>query len=273
MNGLLTIAQLLLLLTYAGATFVYLRYFLRRSPELRKLCRPTLLFTLSLHAVYLGLVAVAQGWLPLVGPGQGMTCMVFAIMAMYLIIEWRTGLRVMGLFVLIPAFVFQLLSIFLMSDMTEVPETLRSGRLPAHALPALLGYAGLSLGTVFSALLLLLRTRIKERQIGMLYRRLPSLRILDTMAFHANVMGFSLLTLGIATGCLWAAFVWQSDVLSDPKLVSTAVVWVLYLLYVASYWIPGWSRRSRNLLALVNFTVLTFSFVIVGLLVESQHSW
>ncbi len=273
MNWLTTIVYLVLLLTYAGTAFVYLRYFTRRSPELRKLCRVVLLFTLGLHAAYLGLLGAAQGWLPMVNPGQGMTCMVFAMTAMYLVIEWRTRLRVLGVFVLLPAIVFQLLSLFLMTSTGEIPATLRSARLPAHALPALLGYAGLSLGAVFSALLLLLRVRIKERRIGMLYRRLPALRMLDTMAFHANAMGFALLSLGILTGAIWASHIWEGFFLADPKVIGMVIVWAMYLLYTASYWIPGWSRRLRNVMSLINFAAMTFSFTILGLLFESQHSW
>jgi len=273
MLTLTTIGHFAVEAAYVIAAVVYLRYFLTRASALRWLCRPVLLGVTLLHVAQLTLIGVQQGGLPLVGPGQAMSVMVLATVAIYLAIEWRLGRRILGVFVLSLAAVFQLLAAVLAPDIAPLPDDLRTGRLPLHALPAVIGYAGLSLGAVFAVLLLSLRSRIKRRKLGLLYRRLPSLRTLDKMSYHANVMGFALLTLGLITGCLWAAYEWGSLFPADPKLCGIAVVWLLYAVYVASSALPRWSRSLRAWWSMFGFAALTFTFTVLGLLVESRHSW
>jgi len=273
MTALVTIGHFVVEAAYVLATVVYLRYFLTRASALRWLCRPVLLGVAALHSAQLALIGVQQGGLPLVGPGQAMSVMVLATVAIYLAIEWRLGRRVMGVFVMALAAVFQLLAAVIAPEVVQLPDDLRTGRLPLHALPAVIGYAGLSLGAVFALLLLALRERIKRRKLGLLYRRLPSLRTLDKMSYHASAMGFGLLTLGAITGSLWAAYEWGSLFPTDPKLHGIALVWLVYALYVASPLVPRWTRSLRAWWSLIGFAALTFTFTVLGLLVESRHSW
>ena len=273
MSTLVTIGHFAVEGAYIIAAVVYLRYFLTRGTALRWLCRPVLLGATALHASQLVLISTQQGGLPLVGPGQAMSVMVLTTVLIYLAIEWRLDRRILGMFVLVLAAVFQLLATVLAPEIAPLPESLRTGRLPMHALPAVIGYAGLSLGAVFALLLLFLRSRIKRRQLGLLYRRLPSLRTLDKMSYHANAMGFGLLTLGVVTGCLWAAHEWGSLFPRDPKLYGMTAVWSLYILYVVSPLIRRWTGSVRAWWSLICFAALTFTFTVLGLLVESRHDW
>lgn len=268
-----TILSCSLVVVYAAAVVVYLRYFQTRASALRWLCRPVLLLTVGLHLLYLVSLGLAQRGMPLVGPGQATTVLVCSTAGIYLVVEWRTGRRVMGVFVMALAAALQLLAAVMGPESAMLPDDLRTLRLPMHALPAIVGYAGLSLGAVFSLLLLMLRSRLKRRRLGLLYRRLPSLRVLDTMGMHANVMGFALLSLGLATGCVWAAMEWGNPFPRDPKLLGMAAVWFAYLLYVISPRIPGWTRYLRAVWSLVSFAALVFTFTVLGMLVESRHSW
>lgn len=268
-----TILSCSLVVIYAASVVVYLRYFMTRAAALRWLCRPVLLFTVAMHLLYLASLGLAQRGMPLVGPGQATTVLVCSTTVIYLVVEWRTGRRVMGVFVMALAAVLQLLAAVMGPESGMLPDDLRTLRLPMHALPAIVGYAGLSLGAVFSLLLLLLRSRIKRRRLGLLYRRLPSLRVLDTMGMHANVLGFALLSLGLATGCVWAAVEWGNPFPRDPKLLGMAAVWSAYLLYVISPRIPGWTRYLRAIWSLVSFAALVFTFTVLGMIVESKHSW
>ncbi len=273
MTALAYTLQGLVLASYLGATVVYVRFFQTGARELRWLCRPALLIVLAFHAAYLGLLGWMQGTVPLIAPGQATTVTAASITAIYLGIEIRLDRRVMGAFVLGLALLFQLVSVFLSVHTPEVPAALQSVRLPAHALAGLVGYAALGLGGVFSLLLLMLRGHIKRRQIGVLYQRLPSIRVLDTMSKHANTTGFALLTLALASGALWAAHEWDSLFPRDPKLLGIAGVWLLYAVYLLARFIPGFNRRIRAYWSLGSFALLTVNFTLVDFLVESRHSW
>ncbi len=273
MSQAVPIAHAVLLVVYAGATFVYLRYFSRRTRELRLLCRLALLTTLAAHLGYLALVGLTQGAWPLVDGGQATSAMVMSMSAIYLGLEMRSGLRSTGVFVLGLGFVFELVAVFLGSDRDAVPPDLRSGRVLAHAGPALLGYAAMGLAAVHAALLLALRRHIKARRLGALYRNLPSLRALDALTVRANAAGFALVTIGLLTGGLWAAREWGSFFPSDLRLYSMVGVWALYGLLVASPAIPRASRRLRAAVTVASFVVLTFAFVVLGLVVESRHTF
>lgn len=273
MSALSYTLQGLVLASYLGAAVVYLRYFQTGARELRWLCRPALLISLVFHVAYLLALGLRQGAIPLIAPGQAMTVMAISMTTVYLFIEIRLGHREMGVFVLGFSALLQLLSVFLTVEAESIPEALRTTRLPAHALAGLVGYGMLGLGGVFAVLLLLLRSRIKNRRIGVVYQRLPSLRLLDTMSTHANTAGFALLTVALVSGALWSGHEWGTLFPRDPKLIGFAVVWLLYGVSLASRWIPGWGRRLRAIWTVGSFCLLSFNFAVMDFLFESIHSW
>src|SRR5438045_966627 len=79
---------------------------------------------------------------------------------------------------------------------------------PALLAAAFLGNAVLALAFCVSLVYLFRERQLKEKRIGGLSSRLPSLEALDMLNYRALAWGFPLLTLGIVTGALFAKHTW-----------------------------------------------------------------
>jgi ABC-type transport system involved in cytochrome c biogenesis permease subunit len=88
---------------------------------------------------------------------------------------------------------------------------------------------------------------------------LPSLDVCDDLAYRSLVIGFPLMTLGIATGALWAQAEWAFWA-SDAKVLFAIFTWVVYLLLIF-YRITGWRGRKAAYLSIVGFIGVLVTFL------------
>jgi ABC-type transport system involved in cytochrome c biogenesis permease subunit len=118
-----------------------------------------------------------------------------------------------------------------------------------------------------AAVLLLLQGRSRR------FARLPDARAFDEIAYGAVVVGFPLLTLGIALGAYWASSAWGRYWGWDPKETSSLVTWLAYGVYFHLHSLRRWSgRRSAGVLVIAYGFVL-FSYFGVNLWVSGLHSY
>jgi len=98
-----------------------------------------------------------------------------------------------------------------------------------HMTGALLSYAAFLVACVSGCLFLVQERQLKRKRMGLLFRRLPSLEVLDRVNFLAIGLGFGLLSVGTAFGLLgarlWLGRWWTGD----PKECLTVLLWLSYL--------------------------------------------
>jgi len=269
----LSLLKILVLICYLVTFVDYFIHFMRKDEVTGRLARPLFWVTLLAHLLFLFTLSLSHGHIPMVTRGEAMTTTVFCFAAIYLYIEIRSRQRSMGVFILAMALSLQLVATFHVDEVKQVPAVLASGEFLFHAVLSLLGYSGLFLGFIFSVLFLLMHYEIKRRRFGYIYDRLPPLETLDTMSFHSIVLGFCLLSVGIVAGSLWAKQTWGFYFSTDPKLVSTLVVWAVYGLYLLLRFVPGWTRKRSASLSVIGFTALLFTFVLIHRIAATTHNF
>jgi len=263
----------ILLGMYILSNISYLVFFVNPMHFLGRWSSIILRAALSIHILYLILTWVHLGRMPLNSKCEILSIIALCYSAMYVLIEWRTKRRELGGFILILTTLSFTASIVTLGREPVTHPDLRGPIFTVHVLSLILSYSGFFLGFLFSGLYLLLHYDIKNKRLGRIYSRLPSLGMLDTMSKHANELGLALLTIGIIAGSLWAKQVWDIYFGADAKLVATAVIWLIYAAYVALRFVPGWSRKRSAYLSTFGFFVLAFSFVLLTSVATSAHTF
>lgn len=102
---------------------------------------------------------------------------------------------------------------------------------------------------------------------------LPSAKTLDDLGYKAVMVGFPLMTLVIVTGAIWANKAWGRPWGWDPKETASLVTWIIYLLYLHTRLTAGWTGRRSNLIAIVGFLSVIFTYLGVNLLLSGLHAY
>jgi cytochrome c-type biogenesis protein CcsB len=190
------------------------------------------------------------------------------IVGLYLGLQLRYHLAVVGALVSPLAFLLTLSAYVAYSGARTLPPDLQSAWLPAHVAPAFLGYAIFALAFCVSLIYLIQENQLKGKRRGGIFRRLPSLETLDELNYRFVAWGFALFTIGIVTGSLLAKATWGAFWSWEPVQVLSTLAWVLYavLLQTRS---AGWRGRRAAKLTIAGFALLVITFI--GLSVPGRH--
>ncbi|MDX1764590.1 MAG: cytochrome c biogenesis protein CcsA [bacterium] len=91
--------------------------------------------------------------------------------------------------------------------------------------------------------------------------------------YSAALWGYLVFSVAMIAGGIWAYFAWGSYWLWTPKELWTTIVWFFYSLYLHARIVRGWKGSTRALLAIVGFAVVMFTYLGVGLLMKSSHTF
>jgi cytochrome c-type biogenesis protein CcsB len=142
---------------------------------------------------------------------------------------------------------------------------LKSNWLLIHVVTAFLGYAAFALA-FGTAILYLLQERRPRAS-------LPPLPLLDSLIYRTTVLGFLLLTLGIATGAVWAETAWGRYWSWDPKETWSLITWFIYAALLHARQLKGWHGHRIAWLAVLGFMAVLFTYFGVSFLLTGLHSY
>ncbi len=278
MLAVLQLLNILLPLGYLLAGVGYLVVFTHAPEWARRWSRTFALGVAGLHFVYLVLCTLEFRHVPVANVWESFTFIAFAMVVVYLALEWRWKDQATGVFLLAPVLFFQVLSSAFVTHTREVDEILRSPLFGAHVSTALLGYVAFSVAAVYGAMYCLLFRELKKHRVGLLFRRLPNLETLSRLNMGAVLLGWVFLTLAIGMGALWAGRLSASgllppDVFLDPKVILTGLLWLLYGLVLGGRFWLRWPHRQLARLTLVAFALMVASSLAVNLLLPSFHQF
>ncbi len=273
MKFIVDLLNILLPLFYAGVLYYYAVSFFKSIQWADRGKTRLLIFTVIVHILYLVLRTILFSHPPITTPFEIMTLLAFCIAASYLYIETISKVHGTGLFVLILAFFFQIISSLLITDLTEVPTILRSNLLGFHVSSVLLGYTAIAIGAMYGFLYLMLYHDIKSNHFSLIYNRLPNLEILESMSFKSTLFGFILLTLAIVIGLVWSKIAFGQIFFTDPKLIGSGFIWLLYAAGLISKKTAGLHGRRIMILYVSGFIFALFSITIVNIFFSSFHQF
>jgi ABC-type transport system involved in cytochrome c biogenesis permease subunit len=267
------------LLLYGSAAGAYLAHFTRRDPGIGRVATGLLGAALLAHTFIIGMQTVQAGHAPLVGTTAAVSAFVWLLGLAYLYVELTTDERAMG--VLVSALLAMLYLIpALDPTVSPRPAVLRSPLFTVHVLAMLFAYASFALAFVVGVTYVLLFKEIKAKHLGFFYARLPSLQVLDVMNGRVITIGWFFLTVGIATGWVWAAQVQSSSdpraqamSLGDPKILVALVCWGVYSFAVIARRAIGLTGRRAAWLSALAFVIVLLNFVPVGYFLTRSHNF
>ena len=210
---------------------------------------------------------------PFVNLYDSLSFLAWAMVGLFLLFQWQHKLKSFGAFVVPLAMLVMTASSLQSKAIVPLPPSLKSIWLPIHAIICLSADAIFALASCIAVMFLIQERQIKNKRLGAVFQRLPSLETLDIMNRRCLTLGFPLLTLGIITGSIWAEEAWGSYWSWDPKETWSLITWFIYAALLHQRLTVGWRGRKAAIMTLVGFAVLVFTFLGVSLLFSGAHSY
>jgi cytochrome c-type biogenesis protein CcsB len=265
---------------FQAAFFLYfigagisLAHLVTLRPGLSRIGRGFLAGGLALHSLAILWRIFESGRTPLTNLHEALSFFAWATIGVYLLLHFKYRIEVLGAFVSPVAVVLMVLASLFPKEIVPVEPVLNSFWLPIHVTLAIIGNAMFALAFAAGVMYLIQERQIKSKKIGVFYRRLPALQVLDDLNYRCLTLGFPLLTLGIITGSIWAESAWGTYWSWDPKQTWSLITWFLYAALLHGRLTVGWRGRRAAIFAVCGFCFLVFTFLGVNLLISGLHGF
>ena len=270
---LINLLEILLPILYFVAIWAYARAFFSGDRFAESLKAIFLRLALVLHASYIVARTIALHHPPITSVFEILSLIAFTVVLVYAYIEFRTKNTATGYFILMLPFFFQLISSLFIKEVSDVPLMLQSNLLGFHVSSAFLGYAAITISAVYGFLYLMLYHDIQSKQFGVIYKRLPNLETLERMSITATLFGFALLTIAIVIGIIWLPRVFGDFDYTDPKLIGTVAIWVIYAVGLTAKKAVGFQGRRMMVLSVAAFVVALLSMTVINMFFTEFHKF
>jgi HemX protein len=236
------------------------------APRLARLGRPLLILGIAVHIAVIGVLCVHTHRSPFASEYGTLAVSAWAIALAYAVLDFRIKLPALGAVALLAACLMQFWG--LVHARGPVAETpLLSQRIVSLHVLATVGSLALFALAGGCAGLYILQNRLLKAHDGKgMFRRLPALATLDSLAYHSVAFGLPLLTLGLSLGIL---YVYRSGMpaqawWADPKTIVSFVVWFLYIVYLAARLAAGWRGVRLQYILLAGLLIAPALYAIPG---------
>ena len=189
---------------------------IRRRPQLTSTTLAAVGAGLLSHLVALALATAFRNRLPFADVGSATSLFAFLVGIAFLASYAKYRITTLSIFILPLIFVLTLGSL-LQGEVDFESAQFRTRWLIVHTGSLFIGYAALFVTFVASLMYLIQERELKSKKPRTFYYRLPSLEILDELAFKTLVLGLPFVTLGIVSGFLWATQTWGRSMGARPK--------------------------------------------------------
>jgi len=211
-----------------------------------------------------------SGRLPVANTYEFLLSFAWATVGLFLLFLVRGKVQVAGAPVMFIAALLLGLIVFLMPGeqykVAPLVPSLKSGWLAVHVLTAVLAYAAFAFGAGLAAVYLLKGTKQKH-----LEEVVP--QNLEEQMYKVIIFGFTMLSLTIVFGAIWAEQAWGSYWSWDPKETWSLFTWIVYALYLHFRRKRYWKGRISAAMVLLGFFLVLFTFFGVNYLMSGLHSY
>ncbi|QLQ14840.1 MAG: c-type cytochrome biogenesis protein CcsB [Micropruina sp.] len=217
---------------------------------------------------------VAANRMPWGNMYEFVTSALLVVVAIYLVLATRFGMRWLGLPATLLLVIGQgaAVTLFYVSVAPLVPA-LHSVWFVVHIIAAVVAGAAFNVGGLASILYLLKHRAERKGSARGYLSRVPSVRRIDEIAYRCHAFAFPLWTFAIMAGSVWAEYAWGRFWGWDPKETWSLVTWVVYAGYLHARATAGWRGTRAAWTAVVGLVAFWFNFVGINLLVSGLHSY
>jgi ABC-type transport system involved in cytochrome c biogenesis permease subunit len=210
----------------------------------------------ALHTVFLYLRGRALGRCPLTNLFETQVFVTWAAVLFFLLIGPSYRVSFLGAFTAPLVLVICLAALVLPVDVVRAQPSSRSAWVELHAAIAIVASGAFALAFVTGAMYLIQERQLKTRRLTSSFLLLPSIEQLDVIHFRLLIMGFAMLTAGMAGGVISYHIVGHWTI---PKIIWASSVWVLYGALVAARGL--WRLRGRRIAVA---SMASFALMLVG---------
>ncbi len=226
------------------------------------------------HTANIVIRYIEGGHIPITNLHEGSSFFTWCIVVLFLFLEFRYKIGLLGSFIMPIVFVLMLSSsVFPREINPSLNPVLQSYWLGIHTTLAFLGDAAFAMAAGLGVMYLIQERYVKSKHLSGLFQRLPSLQILDEINYRLISLGFPLLTLAIITGVIWANTAWGTYWRWDPKEVWSLITWLIYALVLHLRLTVGWRGKKAAGLSIIGFGLVIFTFFGVNLLLKGLHAF
>ncbi len=219
---------------------------------------------------------MGMGHAPLSNFYESLIFFAWTIVLLYLIIEWRLKNRSIGVFVLPIAFLIMAYASIapgINNKIEPLIPALQSNWLTSHVLTCFMGYASFTVAFALGIMFFVKRAAGPDDSTASVFiRLLPSEYHMDELMYYSATLGFIFLTLGIATGSVWAHYAWGSYWSWDPKETWSLITWLAYAVMLHVRLVRGWRGKRMAVMAIIGFVCVLITYLGVNFL-PSLHSY
>jgi cytochrome c-type biogenesis protein CcsB len=258
-------------ITYMCSCACYFGYLFFQKGALQRMAAGLMTLGFALHTIFLAVGGVRSGHFPVNNLHETLSITGWALAAVFLALSLKYKLKILGIYAA-PLIVLIMIAAYQMpTPVAQDPQLFKSWWLAAHIITIFIGNAAFALACGLGLLYLLQENAIKQNNRGFFFSRLPSLDLLDTSGYACIVVGFSMITIGLITGVVYAKAIWGRFWSWDPKEVWSAITWLFYAAMLHERLTVGWRGRRAAVMAIIGFGVLLFTFLGVNFLLQGHH--
>lgn len=236
---------------------------------------------------------VYAGYPPLSNLFESLLGMIFALLVIYLVIEWRMKPKFFGAAAAPLAFLLIGFASVLparLKDAHPLMPALQSYWLKIHVSLMLISYAAFFLAFGAAVVYLILHKRQHNDQqgggtgggtlaleggstFGQTRTQSTTMAFFDEITYRLILLGFPLLALGIITGGIWANAAWGTYWSWDPKETWSLITWLVYAGYLHARLTRDWKDQRAAIFAIVGFVSVLVTYLGVNYLAQGLHTY
>ncbi|MDL1964355.1 MAG: c-type cytochrome biogenesis protein CcsB [Deltaproteobacteria bacterium] len=226
-------------------------------------------FLCNSAAIFYGFLK--SGHIPVHNLHETLVIVGWSIAGVFIIFQYKFNLRILGIYAAPLATIVMVFASQVSSEPAQIKNIVNNCWLIFHIISIFIGEAFFILAGGLGFMYLAQEHAIKAKKHGFFFRRLPSLELLDTAGYTCIVVGFTMLTIGLATGLVYAKMVWGKFWGWDPKEVWSCITWLLYAALLHERLTAGWRGRKAAIMAIIGLAVLLFTFFGVNFFLKGHH--
>jgi len=258
-------------LMYLLSSAAYLAYLFLQKDRLYKIGYGLFSAGFFSHSIALALALITSGHLPAGNLPGNLLIAGWTLSAAFIFFHFKFKLKVMGIFAAPLAGLIMVLVYGLNWEPMPAETIFNNFWFVLHIITIFSGEAMFALACAAGILYLTQEHAIKTKQRGFFFNRLPSLELLDTTGYACIAGGFTLLTIGLITGLVYAKMVWGRFLSWDPKEIWSGISWLVYAVLLHERLTVGWRGRKAAIWSIIGFAVLLFTFLGVNFFLEGHH--
>ena len=236
----------LALACYTLGTLIALASLFVREKRLQHAGLALMVIGFVAHTFWIGTICVRTGHPPITNLPEAASFIAWMVFVVELVLWIRYRVYAAVFFVYPLILLLLTISAVVGESFTVLDPHLRSNIFTTHILLTTVGVAGLLIGLAFGLLALLQDRALKNKTRGRLWEWIPSLDVCKNVSYRALAIGFSVYTLGLLAGIVWAYRTEGELVNLRVKQIAAVTAWVLFGILLQSY-VSNTYRRTRTL--------------------------